>query len=910
MRDAVLMTINNRNLNVHSPIREIDSITTESVRSSRVDANMNTVCPAHSSMDIATSENKANRPEASVQMDVFIAGIGRSGSTLLANLLTKPQQRWILVEPGLTRHGMGDHVRRQAERFGIQIAPDEWQGPRRDESALQRFQRTLQSHVGNIRWGVKEVNMTGADELINIFRPKAVLLSVRNIRDCAISIYEKNQAVGQISHSEEWMVDRLLSAANALIRFKRALAQNTLRVVRYEEFVSDPGERVRLAEWLNWPVDGDPAWCMDIFGRQNEPNIHGNKIGTSSINRGARIANPTSLNFAQKVMRLAEEYQVEFGYELTDISHLAPVSISTARNSSQSNIGHRHLNKIISCIKPGFRALELNAGDPTFGIADNLPLGATLASISDKQDDDFKDSTLAANQGQFDIIICNGKKGVSCLQQAKQLLAPDGIVFLYDAQRACYDQAKTAFIEHGHMGPCADYPFSQLWWGGNLQARPAKINYAAYPLIVSFYTEGSEYEIEAQRLRESCRKLNLSFEIVGIKPTGSWEQNCAQKASFVQEMWKCASRPVLWIDADGMLHRQPDLLTGISADFAIHKWNGWKFASGTVYFNQTEMAGLLLDRWAKRCQRFPSVLDQVSLDLAWEDTVNAYPLETLWLPRSYCQIFDKQLQGAGENIVVEHFQASRRLRSHISSEQVATSRPKTTRDLFVARMASRPRRFMLSKADAACLPEHYDVLCPNEVLSPSLECSLPESLVEKFRNVHKAGRALLVGYGLSMTWRLLNKYGIDAICVEDSKEMRNLAIDFSGPRIVQGTALTIPYENNAFTSSLCVGQIELYSDEEVDVAITEMLRVTMHNLVLCVCLQPDSEDRWPFKSYRDDEWWSVRLRNVIHSTGEKDTTISIGFLDGSDSMMVLNCCKNQVRPIFGGLAPINSVAQK
>jgi len=59
-------------------------------------------------------------------MDLFIAGLGRAGTTLLANLLTSPPKRWLLAEPGITRGDMGEHVRIQAEQFGFPITSDEW----------------------------------------------------------------------------------------------------------------------------------------------------------------------------------------------------------------------------------------------------------------------------------------------------------------------------------------------------------------------------------------------------------------------------------------------------------------------------------------------------------------------------------------------------------------------------------------------------------------------------------------------------------------------------------------------------------------------------------------------------------------------------------------------------------------
>ena len=54
-------------------------------------------------------------------MDVLIVGPARSGSTLLANLLTTPPSRVVLVEPGITRGGMNEYVRKEVGRLGWEI---------------------------------------------------------------------------------------------------------------------------------------------------------------------------------------------------------------------------------------------------------------------------------------------------------------------------------------------------------------------------------------------------------------------------------------------------------------------------------------------------------------------------------------------------------------------------------------------------------------------------------------------------------------------------------------------------------------------------------------------------------------------------------------------------------------------
>lgn len=180
----------------------------------------------------------------------------------------------------------------------------------------------------------------------------------------------------------------------------------------------------------------------------------------------------------------------------------------------------------------------------------------------------------------------------------------------------------------------------------------------ALPLIVSYYTVGTVYEPLAARLRASCVRHGLDHRIEPRPSRGSWEANTFAKADVCREVWQQCGRPILWVDADAVMHGRPDLLRGVKADFAVHKWKGDHFASGTVFFNQTPAAGRLLDSWVELCGTNHGASDQPHLQRAWEIMTALEPVKTLWLPRAYCQIFDAKLD-QGQRPVIEHFQASR-----------------------------------------------------------------------------------------------------------------------------------------------------------------------------------------------------------------------------------------------------------
>ncbi len=192
------------------------------------------------------------------------------------------------------------------------------------------------------------------------------------------------------------------------------------------------------------------------------------------------------------------------------------------------------------------------------------------------------------------------------------------------------------------------------------------------PLVVSFYTENSPYQLEAMSLIASCREHGIEADIEGIPTEGSWEQNCAMKPFFIRKKLIEKRRPIFWVDADAVFKKKPDFSFMAHSDLAFREMkrfsNDRRFRcfSGSIFLNFTASGLLFVEKWCEYCQEKIDrkedlvFLDQISLlDLI----ERGEQVKVCSLPIAYAKVFDIDAKEIDpDEIVIEHYQASRRYR--------------------------------------------------------------------------------------------------------------------------------------------------------------------------------------------------------------------------------------------------------
>lgn len=156
---------------------------------------------------------------------------------------------------------------------------------------------------------------------------------------------------------------------------------------------------------------------------------------------------------------------------------------------------------------------------------------------------------------------------------------------------------------------------------------------AMKPIVVSFWTADADYRDHAKRLKAECDALGIEHCIEERPSAGGYLENCCQKPFFIREMLERHQRPVLWIDVDASILRQPvwvEKLPEKGYDMAArpHQRPHWRrFHVGTLWFNTT--AAEFLDRW---CAQTGALSDESALDEVFKAGVEVSVAE---LPRAY-----------------------------------------------------------------------------------------------------------------------------------------------------------------------------------------------------------------------------------------------------------------------------------
>ena len=204
--------------------------------------------------------------------------------------------------------------------------------------------------------------------------------------------------------------------------------------------------------------------------------------------------------------------------------------------------------------------------------------------------------------------------------------------------------------------------------------------------VITFYTP--EYEREAQELKKTCDQFKVPFMAFPKESKGSWVNNCTMKADVIMEALDKTGFPVLWVDADARFRANPKdtllFLAKSDYDFGCY-WipNCWNLdynkdrkpwtrgdealAGGTLFFNNTKASRDLLKAWKLESEANPNRWEQESLQKVWDILDRNTKFSTYDFDQGWCKVFDAPWFEGEQELVIEHTQASRRLKPVVNN---------------------------------------------------------------------------------------------------------------------------------------------------------------------------------------------------------------------------------------------------
>lgn len=247
---------------------------------------------------------------------VYIASLRRTGSTMIAQLLSKPPVAFIFREPRL---GLGKlRVRPEFASIFASCGVDLLTVKRRMrdlpiDQAFDAFLEFVEQVAPKTKQlGIKEITHTGWEEVSKRFADMKVIVTVRDPRDIYLSLYERRRNLlhrGKLWFETHTLLPYLRTEyANMCALMER----HEHMIVRYEDLCSDPRELERVREFVRSPVKG--RGLLGTGEGRSDIKKHGSEIDASRVRVFEQIDDEVARHNAAYVFEQMRDYAERFGY--------------------------------------------------------------------------------------------------------------------------------------------------------------------------------------------------------------------------------------------------------------------------------------------------------------------------------------------------------------------------------------------------------------------------------------------------------------------------------------------------------------------------------------------------------------------------------------------------------------------
>jgi hypothetical protein len=249
---------------------------------------------------------------------VYLASLRRTGSTMLAQLLSKPPVAFIFREPrlGLGKLRVKETLEPVFMPYGVELMA--LKAAMRDlprERAQRKFldfAEQISPFVEQI--GIKEIQHEGAESVSAMFPDMKVVVTVRDPRDIYLSLYHRRKEL--LTRNRLWF-----ETASLVPYLKREweairglMDRHDHLVVRYEDLCEDPTTIERIRRFVDSPVEGG-----GLLGTSRRRDLakHGGDVATTRVRVYQHERDEVARHNAEFVLSELADYARRFGYEAT-----------------------------------------------------------------------------------------------------------------------------------------------------------------------------------------------------------------------------------------------------------------------------------------------------------------------------------------------------------------------------------------------------------------------------------------------------------------------------------------------------------------------------------------------------------------------------------------------------------------
>lgn len=168
------------------------------------------------------------------------------------------------------------------------------------------------------------------------------------------------------------------------------------------------------------------------------------------------------------------------------------------------------------------------------------------------------------------------------------------------------------------------------------------------------------YVDAAEVLKQSAAKIGLDLEIIPYQSEGGWPSNALAKVRRLNEIVKQSDRDILCIDADAVIHQDPQQVLDKMGSFAVYhddrakEWHN-DYRAGTIFVRADDEGRRMMQKWADSIQPGDRKNQQPLYRAMQGESFAPLPLGMCWIPGLRCDTVRTP-----KSIYISHHRASRK----------------------------------------------------------------------------------------------------------------------------------------------------------------------------------------------------------------------------------------------------------